>query len=42
MKVLWRIAYRWNLLRAQRAEADAACFKSRAEKFCTMIKGEKQ
>lgn len=39
MRVLWRIAARWNLIRARRASAAAAVFQARAERFFQLIKG---
>jgi hypothetical protein len=39
MRLLWRIAARWNALRARRAYAAAAVFQARAEKFFRRIKG---
>lgn len=39
MKLLWRIAYRWNVVRARKARAAALRFDVRAEKFCARVKG---
>lgn len=39
MKVLWRIAARWNEARYRRASKAAAVFRERAEKFYRRIKG---
>jgi hypothetical protein len=39
MKVLWRIAARFNEARYRRAAQAAVVFKERAEKFCRLIRG---
>ena len=39
MNWLWRIFYRFNRLRSRRAQAAAALFERRAEKFFQRIKG---
>jgi len=40
MKVLWRIAQRFNEARFRRASKAAVKFKARAEKFYRRIKGQ--
>lgn len=39
MRILWRIAARYYTARAGRAQARAALFAARAEKFFARVKG---
>lgn len=39
MRILWRVAARWNDARYRRASRAAAFFKERAEKFYRLVKG---
>ena len=39
MKLLWRVAARFNEARHRRAARAAAVFKERAEKFYRLIRG---
>jgi hypothetical protein len=39
MKLLWRVAARFNEARHRRASHAAAVFKARAEKFYRLIRG---